>query len=123
MAATALAPKGAVKLLSTVMPVTLSRFWMEAGMPTPHTPLTMSPWKVKCFGWMRTKVLPRRTHSRTKKYRQATQLEMQVARPAPVAPMWKPQGRIKMGSRMMLSRHPLMVPMLAWREAPSERTK
>ena len=41
MAATALEPKAEVKLFSTLMPVTLSRFWMEAGMPTAHTPTTM----------------------------------------------------------------------------------
>ena len=50
-------------------------------------------------------------------------MDRKVARPAPAAPMWKPQGRMKMGSRMMLSRQPLMVPMLAWREAPSDRTR
>ena len=42
IAATALAPKAAVKLLSTVMPVTLSRFCMEAGTPTPKTPSAIS---------------------------------------------------------------------------------
>ena len=40
MAATALELKAAVKLLSTVMPVTFSRFWMAAGTPTAHTPAT-----------------------------------------------------------------------------------
>ena len=34
-----------------------------------------------------------------------------------------PQGKMKKGSRSMFSRQPLMVPMLAWREAPSERTR
>ena len=45
-----------------------------------------------------------------------------VARPAPAAPMFKPQGRMKMGSRIIFSTQPLMVPMLAWTEAPSLRT-
>ena len=53
---------------------------------------------------------------------QATQLERKVASPAPAAPIFRPQGRMKMGSRIMLRKQPLMVPMLAWRELPSART-
>ena len=41
MAATASAPKPEVKLFSTVIPVTFSRFWMEDGIPTMQTPTTM----------------------------------------------------------------------------------
>ena len=58
----------------------------------------------------------------TRKYRQAMQLERKVARPAPAAPMLRPQGRIKMGSSTMFRMHPLMVPMLACRGLPSLRT-
>ena len=56
-------------------------------------------------------------------YGQAAQLERNVARPAPAAPIFSPQGRMKMGSKSMFRKQPLMVPMLAWREAPSERTR
>ena len=59
----------------------------------------------------------------TKKYRQATQLERKAASPAPPAPISKPQGRMKTGSSTMLSRHPLMVPMLACIAEPSDRTR
>ena len=56
------------------------------------------------------------------KYRQATQLEIKVARPAPAAPMFSPQGRMKIGSSTMLRIQPDMVPMLAWTADPSLRT-
>ena len=49
-------------------------------------------------------------------------MERNVASPAPAAPILSPHGRMKMGSRMIFNRQPLMVPTLAWREAPSERT-
>ena len=42
--------------------------------------------------------------------------------PAPAAPILRPQGMMKIGSKAMFSRQPLMAPMLAWRDAPSERT-
>ena len=57
-----------------------------------------------------------------KKYPQAAQLERKVASPAPAAPMFSPWGRMKMGSSTIFSRQPLMVPTLAWRVLPSERT-
>ena len=63
------------------------------------------------------------TYSSTKKYRQAAQLERKVARPAPSAPMFSPQGRINTGSRTMFKKQPLMVPMLACMAAPSARTR
>ena len=44
---------------------------------------------------------------------QATQLDKNVASPAPAAPMPSPHGIMKMGSSKMFSRHPLMVPTLA----------
>ena len=50
-------------------------------------------------------------------------MDKKVARPAPAAPMLSPQGMIKIGSSTILRRHPLMVPILAWRDAPSERTR
>ena len=96
---------------------------MEAGRPTPNTPNTISFLKRNIFGWIHTKVLPRFTASKAKKYRQATQLERNVANPAPSAPMFRPQGRMKTGSSAMLSKQPLMVPMLACMAAPSERTR
>ena len=64
-------------------------------------------------GRMHTKVLPRRTYSSMKKYRQAAQLDRKVASPAPAAPRLKPQGRMKIGSSSILSTQPLMVPALA----------
>ncbi len=48
-------------------------------------------------------------------------MERQVAIAAPAAPRFSPHGKIKMGSSAMLSRQPLMVPMLACNAAPSER--
>ena len=62
------------------------------------------------------------TYIRTKKYPHAKQLDKNVASPAPAAPILKPQGKIKIGSRIMFRKHPLMVHMLAWRESPSDRT-
>ena len=56
-------------------------------MPTPQTPRTMERRKPNILGRMHTKVVLRRTNRRTKKYRQATQLERNVASPAPSAPM------------------------------------
>ncbi len=50
-------------------------------------------------------------------------MDKKVASPDPAAPMPSPQGMINIGSSTMFSRHPLMVPMLAWKEAPSERTR
>ena len=46
IAATASEPNTEVKLFSTVMLVTFSRFWMEEGMPTPQMPATRQalPW-------------------------------------------------------------------------------
>ena len=73
-------------------------------------------------GRTQTYVFFRFTNRRTKKYRQATQLDRKVASPAPSAPMPSPQGRIKTGSSTMFSRQPLMVPMLACSAAPSART-
>ena len=123
MAATASAPKAEAKLLSRVMPVTLSRFWMEAGIPTCSTPTTMGRRKQNLRGSMQTLVVCRRRYSRTKKYRQATQLDRKVAKPAPAAPIPKPQGMMKTGSSTMFSRQPLMVPMLACMVEPSARTR
>ena len=54
MAATASAPKLEVKLLSTVIPVTFSRFWIAAGMPTAHTPETMTLSSRNMLGRMHT---------------------------------------------------------------------
>ena len=54
IAATASEPKEAAKLFSTVMPVTLSRFWIEAGTPTPQTPRTMRTVGRNCRGLMHT---------------------------------------------------------------------
>ena len=54
MAATGLAPKLAVKLVSRVMPVTLSRFWIDAGMPTPQTPTTTCRRSLNALGRMQT---------------------------------------------------------------------
>ena len=54
MAATASEPKEAVKLFSTLMPVTFSRFWMDAGMPTAHTPTTMCRLKPNILGLTHT---------------------------------------------------------------------
>ena len=48
-------------------------------------------------------------------------MERQVAMAAPTEPKFSPQGRMKRGSSRMFRRHPLIVPMLAWRAAPSER--
>ena len=59
MAARAWAPKGEAKLLRMVMPVTLSRFWMEAGTPTPNTPSTMFFRRQKALGEMQTQVVRR----------------------------------------------------------------
>lgn len=36
------------------MPVTLSRFWIEAGTPTPKTPRTISFFQRYILGWMLT---------------------------------------------------------------------
>ena len=113
MAARAAVPKGAARLLRTVLPTTFSRFWMEAGTPTPQTPRMILFSSEICLGDMLTQVVPRFTNRYTRKYPRAHTLEMQVARPAPAAPISKPQGRMKMGSSTMLRRHPLMVPMLA----------
>ena len=53
---------------------------------------------------------------------QATQLEIKVAKPAPAAPILNPQGKTKIGSRIIFRAQPLIVPMLAWSEEPSDRT-
>ena len=50
-------------------------------------------------------------------------MDRKVAHPAPAAPMSSPQGRMNRGSSTMFSRQPLMVPTLAWRVAPSARTR
>ncbi len=50
MAATASGPWREVKLFSTVMPVTLRRFWMAEGMPTAQTPITIPRSKRSCRG-------------------------------------------------------------------------
>ena len=67
IAATAASPAAAVRLLSTVIPVTLSRFCIEAGIPTPQMPKTMFLLKLTFLGSMQTKVFLRLTISRTKK--------------------------------------------------------
>ena len=96
-----------------VIPVTFRRFWMEAGIPTPNTPRIINFWKLFERGSSRTQVVFLRAKSSTKKYRQATQLERKVASPAPSAPMPRPQGMMKKGSRMIFRMQPLMVPTLA----------
>ena len=58
-----------------------------------------------------------------KKYRHAAQLERNVASPAPAAPMPKPHGRMNSGSRIIFKRHPLIVPTLACKDAPSALTR
>ena len=106
-----------------VVPVTLSKFSMEAGMPTPHTSMTIS-FLIRNFrGLIQTNVFPRFTYRRTKKYRQATQLDKKVAHPAPAAPIPSPHGIMKIGSRIIFRKQPLIVPMLACRADPSERTR
>lgn len=67
MAATAWGPKGEVKLFKMVIPVTLSRFWMEAGIPTPQIPSTIPFRKPNFLGEMHTTVVFLRTYSRMKK--------------------------------------------------------
>lgn len=74
-------------------------------------------------GLIQTNVFPRFTYRRTKKYRQATQLDKKVAHPAPAAPIPSPHGIMKIGSRIIFRKQPLIVPMLACRAAPSERTR
>ena len=54
IAATALEPKEEVKLFRTLMPVTFSRFWMEAGTPTANTPSTMWRWGLNILGLTHT---------------------------------------------------------------------
>ena len=54
---------------------------------------------------------------------QAAQLERKVAHPAPSAPISSPHGSMKIGSRIIFRKQPLMVPMLACIAAPSERTR
>ena len=90
-------------------------------MPTPRMPVTSRRLGRKALGLTHTSVLPLRTAMSTRKYTHAAQLDRNVAKPAPAAPIPKP--RMQMGSRMMLSRQPLMVPMLAWSVAPSERNR
>ena len=58
-----------------------------------------------------------------KKYPQAKQFEIKVAQPAPAAPMSSPHGITSIGSSTILSRQPLIVPTLAWSEAPSALTR
>ena len=48
-------------------------------------------------------------------------MAIKVANPAPAAPIFKPKGRIKNGSRMIFSRQPLIAPILAIIERPSAR--
>ena len=96
---------------------------MAAGTPTAQMPMMTAFLKLNILGLTHTEVCLRLTYNSTKKYRQATTLERKVANPAPAAPMSNPQGRIKMGSRMMFKRHPLMVPMLACKADPSARTR
>ncbi len=54
MAAKAAAPKGAARLFNTMWLTTLSRFWMEAGTPTAHTPPAISLFKVNSLGEIHT---------------------------------------------------------------------
>ena len=56
MAARAAVPKGAARLLRAVLPTTFSRFWMEAGTPTPHTPAIIFLSSEICLGEMLTQV-------------------------------------------------------------------
>ena len=42
-----------------------------------------------------------------------TDLDRKVAKPAPAAPIFRPQGRIKTGSSRIFRKQPLMVPMPA----------
>ena len=46
--------KAAMKLLRMVMPVTFSRFWIEAGIPTPQMPLTRFFCGLNAVGAMQT---------------------------------------------------------------------
>ena len=71
------------------MPVTLSRFWIEAGTPTWNTPRTIGRRNPNLRGSIQTQVVRRRTYKSTKKYPHAAQLERKVASPAPAAPMPK----------------------------------
>ena len=48
-------------MLRSVLLVTLSRFWMEAGTPTAQTPPAMSLRRVKALGETQTSVVFRRT--------------------------------------------------------------
>ena len=105
------------------MPVTLRRFWIAAGIPTPHTPIRIAFLKLSIAGLTQTYVFFRLINNKIKKYRHATQLERNVASPAPAAPRFNPHGIIKIGSNMIFNKQPLIVPTLAWRDDPSERTK
>ena len=50
-------------------------------------------------------------------------MERKVASPAPAAPIPNPQGRIKIGSRIIFIMQPLIVPILACTAAPSDRSR
>ena len=54
IAATASEPNTEVKLFSTVMLVTFSRFWMEEGMPTPQMPATTAGFALAIAGRRQT---------------------------------------------------------------------
>ena len=56
IAATASAPCSEVRLFSSVMPVTFSRFCIDAGTPTAHTPSTMNFCSETRLGSMHTYV-------------------------------------------------------------------
>ena len=96
---------------------------MDAGMPTLQILEIVDAFGRNIDGFTHTYVRPLLTYSRIKKYRHAAQLDKKVARPAPAAPICSPQGRIKIGSRRMFRRHPLIVPMLACKEEPSALTR
>ena len=92
-------------------------------MPTAKTPRTIDFLNENFLGLTDTKVFFLLIKRSTKKYPQAKQFEIKVAQPAPAAPMSSPHGITSIGSSTILSRQPLIVPTLAWSEAPSALTR
>ena len=97
---------------------------MAEGMPTPNTATMLLHWGRPALG-EKVMMEPRPIRaSTTRKKSRATQLDRQVARPAPSTSWpWGSRTNIKRGSRAMFSRPPKMIPALASRERPMLRMR
>ena len=105
------------------MLITLNKFWIAAGIPTTKISLIIFQSQWNDNSEISINVCFLLSIIKTIKYKQAIQLDINVAIPAPATPIFKYCGNTKNGSNIIFKKHPLIVPILACSEAPSERTK